>query len=57
MIMQTPQLVKTSTAVSQVRRWNRTTQRYEWVTITQQMIEADRRRQQYVAQFNPCDVA
>jgi hypothetical protein len=43
--------------VTRVRRWNRTAGRYEWAVVTQQQIEATRRREQYVAAFNPCDVA
>ncbi len=54
MVSQIAQVVKSSVPVARVRRWNRTTGRYEWVIVTQEMIEADRRRQQYVAAFNPC---
>jgi hypothetical protein len=60
MVAQTAVVEKSLVAskpVTRVRRWNRTAGRYEWAVVTQQQIEATRRREQYVAAFNPCDVA
>ena len=52
MVTQTATAHKSS--ATRVRRWNKVTGRYEWVTLTQQQIEADERRAAYVAAFNPC---
>ena len=38
-------------------KWNRVTGQYELVEVTPEMVEATRRREQYVEQFNPCGVA
>ena len=55
--MVTQTAVVEKSPVSRVRRWNKVTGRYEWVTLTQQQIEADKRRAAFVAMFNPCGVA
>jgi hypothetical protein len=38
--------------VQRVRKW--VNGRYEWVVVTQRQVEATRRREQYVAMFDPC---
>lgn len=36
------------------KRWNRTTRQYELVVVTRELIEQTRRREAFVAAFNPC---
>lgn len=38
-------------------KWNRVTGTYELVELTPEMVEQTRKRDQYVAMFNPCGVA
>lgn len=40
----------------QERRWNRVARQYESVMLTQEQIEASRRREHYVAMFDPCNI-
>lgn len=35
-------------------RWNRVTGQYELVEVTPEQVEQSRRREAFVAQFNPC---
>lgn len=55
MVAQTAVAHKSS--ATRVRRWNKVTGRYEWVVVTQQQVEQDKRRAAYVAMFNPCGIA
>jgi len=59
MIAQTVTLVNvpvSSQPVSRVRKWNRAAGRYEWAVVTQQQVEADKRRAAYIQEYNPCGV-
>jgi hypothetical protein len=48
-------LVAKQQPVQRVRKWVR--DHYEWVTVTREQVEQSRKREMYVAAFNPCDVA